>query len=502
MYGIDIRLSMRESGPSRADLDRVADWILLFPVPPEARELRKFPWGELLLHRRGRKGASGADSEPVVTDLPNPAGSRVAFAHVRQDTTEFDLLTLARKLVAVSSKRHAEALGIAIVGFSAPDRERLAEAVLSAVYAAAARMPSFKRKPERPAGPKRVELFGIKVVHGFRRTRAEAEGNALARHLSVLPSNRLTPTEYVKVLRELSAKRGWKFEFLDTKALARQKAGAFLAVAQGSPVPDAGIARLQYVPPRAGRKGGVKPLALVGKGICYDTGGVNLKTQRHMYGMHGDMQGSAVALGILLALTELKFPYPVECWLALAMNHIGPEAYKPDDVVTAADGTSIEIVHTDAEGRMVLADTLVFASRRKPRLILDFATLTGACVYSLGTSYSGVFSNRDALLPVLVDTGRRSGERVWPFPLDEDYDKPLESDIADVRQCAVEGEADHILAARFLKRFVGEGIDWIHVDLAASRHKGGLAHVPTDMTGFGVRWAVNLLLDGGILEKT
>jgi leucyl aminopeptidase len=122
-------------------------------------------------------------------------------------------------------------------------------------------------------------------------------------------------------------------------------------------------------------------------------------------------------------------------------------------------------------------------------------------VYALGTAYSGVFSNRDGLLPVLIEAGRRSGERVWPFPLDEDFEKALESDIADVRQCAVEGEADHILATRFLKRFVGRGIDWVHVDLAASRHKGGLAHIPTDMTGFGVRWTLSLLLDSEILKK-
>lgn len=115
-------------------------------------------------------------------------------------------------------------------------------------------------------------------------------------------------------------------------------------------------------------------LALVGKGICYDTGGANLKPAKYMYGMHEDMQGSAVALGTFLALTRMNVNYPVECWLALATNHIGPRAYKPNDVITASDGTTIEIVHTDAEGRMVLADTLIMASQRKPSLIIDFAT--------------------------------------------------------------------------------------------------------------------------------
>ena len=149
----------------------------------------------------------------------------------------------------------------------------------------------------------------------------------------------------------------------DEAALKKKKAGAFLAVAQGSPKRDAGIVRLRYAPPKA--RG--KTLCLIGKGICYDTGGTNLKPANYMFGMHEDMQGSAVALGALLALSQLDFGRPVECWLALAMNHIGPNAYKPNDVVTAADGSTIEVVHTDAEGRMILADTLALAARGKAR---------------------------------------------------------------------------------------------------------------------------------------
>ena len=190
----------------------------------------------------------------------------------------------------------------------------------------------------------------------------------------------------------------------------------------------------------------------------------------------------------------MKVKFPVEAWLALAMNHIGPKAYKQNDVVTASDGTTIEVVHTDAEGRMVLADTLALASRSAPALMLDYATLTGACVYSLDTAYSGVFTNRDEFIRPLVEAGRDSGERVWPFPMDEDYDKTLESTIADVKQCALEGNADHIRGARFLKRFVGD-VPWIHVDLSASTRKGGLAHIPTESTGFGIRFSLQFLLD-------
>jgi len=188
---------------------------------------------------------------------------------------------------------------------------------------------------------------------------------------------------------------------------------------------------------------------------------------------------------------------------AANLNALGEVVVSPGvvkKVVRAANGTSIEIVHTDAEGRMVLADTLALAARTKPRLIIDYATLTGACVYALSTRYSGVFGNRADLLERLTEAGRRSGERVWPFPMDADYDEPLKSDIADIKQCTVESEADHILAARFLSRFVPAAVPWIHVDLAAHSHKGGLAHVPGDVTGFGVTLTVQALLEHGLLE--
>ncbi|HEU4530508.1 MAG TPA: hypothetical protein VFR59_04950, partial [Steroidobacteraceae bacterium] len=236
-------------------------------------------------------------------------------------------------------------------------------------------------------------------------------------------------------------------------------------------------------------------VSLVGKGICFDTGGTNLKAHKSMLDMHTDMEGSAVALGTLLALTRLKVKFPVDCWLAITENRIGPHAYKPQDVVRASNGTSIHVIHTDAEGRMVLADALALASRRKPELILDFATLTGACVNALTERYSGVFTNRPRWRETLERAGTQSGERTWCFPMDEDFDSDLESPLADVLQCTTEGKGDHILAARFLSRFVDPAIGWAHVDLAASQRTGGLAHINTEITGFGVRFAVNLLLE-------
>jgi leucyl aminopeptidase len=164
------------------------------------------------------------------------------------------------------------------------------------------------------------------------------------------------------------------------------------------------------------------------------------------------------------------------------------------------NGVTIQVVHSDAEGRMVLADTLALAARAKPALLLDFATLTGACVNALTDRYSGAFTNRPGLEAPLQSAGRASGERVWCFPMDADFDGELESPIADVLQCALESKGDHILAARFLGRFVPKDVAWAHVDLSASEHKGGLAHVPTEFTGFGVRFAVQLLGDGKLLD--
>jgi len=495
MINPDIKLQQHEALPGTQQIDALKHWIMLFP---SADEMKNIPYVDCLLQRRKQLGRGKVDSDPVEIDLANAQGSHAVYACIDPAKAPFEFLTLARKMIAAQQKQKAERVGIVVCGFETSHAERVAETIIAAACAATAVMPNYKSDKQSKASLRRLDLYGLKIRHGFKRTMAEARGNALARYLSILPANELTPSSYIKRIRSLARENKWKLEFYDSTALQKKKAGAFLAVAQGSPARDAGIVRLRYTPGTSRAKG---KIILVGKGICFDTGGTNLKQAKYMFGMHEDMQGSAVALGTFMALTQLQVTFPIECWMALATNHIGPKAYKPNDVITAADGTTIEIVHTDAEGRMVLADTLALASRQKPKLIIDYATLTGACVYSLGSSYSGIFTNRDELHPSLIQAGKDSGERVWPFPLDEDYDKRLESDIADVKQCALESDADHILAARFLRRFVKNEIPWIHIDLASSNRKGGLAHIPTDTTGFGVRYTLNLLLDKKLLSS-
>ncbi len=507
------RIRQVAGGLSAKTLEMHAHAILL--VPSRGADLSRLPHGTVLHERLTRAGHKLDGPKPFVTDLPNPAGTRLALAGIKPELSPHQLLGLARQLVAVQLRQNPARLVVFCYGLKPPEAARACEALVAAALAAAFSLPDYKSKPEKRRALSEIVICGARPEDRYARTVAEARGNNLARYLTALPPNELSPGTYRKRVERLARAYGWKTGFFDMKKLKAEGAGAFLAVAQGSPEPDAGILRLRYTPKKgpnskrlvgAGRtartperRGG---LALVGKGICFDTGGTNLKSARHMHGMHEDMEGSAVALGTLLALTELKVDFPVDCWLALAQNHIGPRAYRQNEVVRAASGTTIEVVHTDAEGRMILADALYFAARERPRLIIDYATLTGACVGALSTRVSGVFTNRERLWPALIEAGKESGERVWPFPLHADYEDALKSGIADIKQCTLDSDADHILAALFLKRFLSGDPDWVHVDLSAGNHKGGLAHVPTDITGFGVRFTLNLLLDRKVLGQS
>ncbi len=488
---IKIKINQHPDLPDARRVDGVEALILLLPDGALRKPWPEIPYGDVLRQRVARLPAKTCNSILLATDLPNRGSTHVAVACIKSGSSAFELLSLARELAAAALKHKPKQVMVCLAGLDGALAERVAEAQVAALLAASVEMPSYKSKPERHHVLQAIAVHGVDR-QDYAQTLAEARGNALARFLTQLPPNELTPKHYRQRVAKLAKQQQWRLRFLDQGALKRLNAGAFLAVAQGSPEADAGILHLRYTPKQRTRK---PALALVGKGICFDTGGTNLKPSKHMLGMHEDMEGSAVALGTLLALTELKVDFPVDCWLALAQNHIGPKAYKQNDVVTACNGTSIEVIHTDAEGRMVLADTLALASKGKPGLMIDYATLTGSCVAALGTLYSGAFSNRSDFTATIIEAGRASGERVWPFPVDTDYEKALESDIADIKQCTIDSGPDHILATRFLNRFVPETIPWIHVDLSAGNNKGGLAHIPTDVTGFGVRFTLNLVLE-------
>ncbi len=392
-----------------------------------------------------------------------------------------------RTWVASLSGLKTTELALHLEGFDDANRARLGELVIAALLAADVRLPTQKRGEEEGAGYQSLQISPPWDLDLARLT-AEAEGNGLARHLAVLPASELNAQGYRAFVRQLAQEQGWQWQEFDEATLAEQGAGAFLAVARGSADGQAAIVRLSYCPANP-----VRRVALVGKGICHDSGGYNLKVSGSMYGMHLDMGGSAVALGTLHAISRARLPYEVDCWLAIAENHIGPLAYRPGEVVTALNGTTIEVVDTDAEGRMVLADALTLAAQGEPDLLIDYATLTGACKRALGSRYSGVFTNRPEWLGELISLGQQSGERVWPFPLDEDYDDNLDSEWADLLQCAPGASPDHIDAARFLTRFVPAELPWLHLDLSGFRNKGGNGVVGSEVTGFGVRLTLTLL---------
>ncbi|HLD08607.1 MAG TPA: leucyl aminopeptidase family protein, partial [Methylophilaceae bacterium] len=342
----------------------------------------------------------------VTADLPN--GNVASWVVLDAKQNVFQRHTSLRKALKPLLDEKPESLAIALFG-NDDFRKTNACAAFYVASVNAAELPTRKKAPGKDSKDKAkplktIALHGWQEAHGYAAVQARVAGNTLTRSLTMLPPNDLTPGIYRDKIARLAKEHGWKREEFDMKKLQKMGAGAFVAVGQGSEPQDAAIVHLSYAP-----KAAKKHIALVGKGICFDTGGHNLKPARYMHGMHEDMNGSAVALGILLAATQSKLPIRIDCWLAIAQNHISPKAYKQNDVVTALNGTTIEIVHTDAEGRMVLADTLTLASRQKPEFIMDFATLTGSMATALGDRYSGILGNRPELLCKAIGAGTAAG---------------------------------------------------------------------------------------------
>jgi leucyl aminopeptidase len=444
----------------------------------------QFPFEVLLKNKLKRLGKKIDDltKHPVTIELDN--SSIISWVACDNELSAFKVHTLLRKGVEVLVKENPAEISISFFGEANNNQW-----IESSVYVALANsqpLPNLKKSAKKTIF-KKLCLMGISK-RNLSKIIAVVNGNTLTRSLTITPPNQLTPTMYKSRIKKLAKQHKWIYKDFNMTQLKKMGAGAFVAVGQGSEPQDAAIVHLQYK-----GKGAKKTLSLVGKGICFDTGGHNLKPAKYMSGMHEDMNGSAVALGILQAATESKLPINIDCWLAIAQNHIGPKAYKQNDVVSSLNGLSIEIVHTDAEGRMVLADTLTLASRKKPDAIIDFATLTGCMHVAMGDRYSGIISNKPELACMAVGAGSEAGERVASFPYDEDYEEDLRSQIADIKQCTLEGGPDHIHAARFLGRFVEKDTPWLHVDLSSSNRKGGLGAISSDVNGFGVNFGITML---------
>ncbi|MDR0466738.1 MAG: leucyl aminopeptidase, partial [Deltaproteobacteria bacterium] len=322
-----------------------------------------------------------------------------------------------------------------------------------------------------------------------RRGEHSAYGVALARDLVNTPPNLLSPAALAAKAEELAARHKMRCEILDKTQIKAQGMGALLAVGAGS-ANEPRLVVLEYCPQGCEDQ---KPLTLVGKGLCFDSGGLSLKPAQNMHHMKGDMGGAAAILGALEAIALDAVPRRVAAVLACAENMPGGNAARPGDVVTTLAGLNVEILNTDAEGRLALCDALCFAQRRfEPEILVDVATLTGACAVALGGQIAGLFCADEALTEHLRALGATVGDHLWPMPLWEPYKELLKSEVADLANIGPR-EGGAINAAVFLKQFVEKETRWAHIDIAGTdRTEKGNALAPVGGSGFGARLLVEL----------
>lgn len=426
------------------------------------------------------------------------------IAHLAPKSATFIKQGIARRIVELIKSHACHKPVVYLDQFSAEEAEVLVH-LLAVAFSlnthSYAKHTAKSTKKAQAAKPRPIDV-AVVVAADQQRKLAQVAKHALShgsaantvRDLVMAPANILNCAGFKKAAQATARRHGLSFSFIGKDKLEKMKAGAFLAVAQASAEKDFGIAKLRYAPAKA-----KATIALVGKGIVFDTGGVNLKPSNYMAGMKGDMGGAATVLGIIQMAAMQNWPVKIDAYLAISDNAIDGKSYRPDDVVTARNGTTIEIVDTDAEGRMVLSDTLSLCAESKPDMILDFATLTGANSRAVGRRYAGGYTNRDDWVAEIVAAGKDSGERVWPFPMDADYADSLQSTVADVKQCSSEPGPDHIEAAQLLNRFVPKDIPWLHIDLSCSNVSQAFGYFPRGATGFGLGFAQAFLKRVGFL---
>ncbi len=445
-------------------------------------------------HRQPRAGLDAievrigrrAHDLPTVQPLP-PGSARPGFAGGKEEVGCID----GRWLVTLGDK--AEAAGALAAARMPPAAAWAADLRgLDPAQAAAFATGLWLRAdshPRRPAdAPARLRTLRLQTDHpaALRRAWAAAEpallGVAFARRLVAEPSNHLTPAGFIAALAPL-ARAGVSIEVLHRKALRRAGLGGLLAVGGGS-VHKPALVVLRW-PGRIA----ADPVVFVGKGITFDTGGLCIKPAKGMEEMRADMAGAAACAGAMLALALRRAHAPAAAVLALAENATSGSAYRPGDVLRLADGTTVEVVDTDAEGRLVLADALAYARQHlRPAALVDLATLTGAIVTALGGEQAGLFDNDPALATQVAAAGAAVDEPAWRMPIGGRHREDLRSAIADLRHCVPgRGQPDACHAAAFLREFVGD-TPWAHLDIAGMElHDEADDHSPAGATGFGVR---------------
>ena len=352
---------------------------------------------------------------------------------------------------------------------------------------------TFRRYRSEPAAQLTHTLLagGSHAAEAARRAEVLATAVNLVRDLVNTGPSDLVPATFADRAGQIAAEAGMDIAVLDEEALAGGGYGGILGVGQGSVHPPR-LVRLEYAPPQAS-----KVLVLAGKGITFDSGGLSLKPAKAMETMKSDMGGAAAVLGAMQAIAALGLSVRVIGYLPLAENMPSGTAQRPSDVLTIHGGTTVEVLNTDAEGRLVLADALARSGSDSPDVLVDVATLTGAQVVSLGPRVAGVMANDDALRDAVVDAAGRAGEAMWPMPLPDELRKGLESSVADLTNVAPDRNGGMLVAGLFLREFVPPGVRWAHLDIAGPSYNDGSPHgyTPKGGTGAATRTLVQIAQD-------
>ncbi len=358
---------------------------------------------------------------------------------------------------------------------------------------------AYRYDPYKSRGPDRSRLESLTVVilqraqayevrDGIEAGRITATGTTLARDLSNAPGNALTPRKLAAAARKMARRNGLKCRVMTRKDIVKEQMGALLAVNAGSEEPPRFIV-LEHGEPSDGRD----TLVFIGKGITFDSGGISIKPSGGMEEMKHDMSGAAAVIGAMRSISMLKPSVHVVGLVPATENLPDGKALKPGDIITTRSGKTIEVINTDAEGRLVLADALEYAERFSPAAVIDLATLTGACVVALGHAATGMMGNDDRLQARVRTAGEAAGERVWPLPLWKDYHDQIKSHIADVKNTGGRW-AGALTAGAFLAKFVER--PWVHLDIAGTAYtESSKPYCPKGATGVGVRLLVQLVSD-------
>jgi leucyl aminopeptidase len=367
-------------------------------------------------------------------------------------------------------------------------RPAAAQALAEGLVLGAYRFVAYKSDPDPVALERAVVVGGggRRVADALALGTRIAGGVAWARDLVNTPGGDLTPTRLAEAAADMAAREGLEITVLDEKAIVAAGLGGLLGVNRGSTQPPRFI-QVTYSPP-----GAKTTLALVGKGITFDSGGLSLKTAQGMTTMKDDMGGAAAILGALSVMAAAAPRVEVRAYIPATDNMTGGDATRVGDVLRIRNGKTVEVLNTDAEGRLVLADGLSMASESSPDAIVDVATLTGAIEVALGTSVAGLFGTHDGFNAQVIEAAERSGERVWPMPLVDDYRSQLDSDVADLKNIGKPAKAGAVIAALFLREFVAADVPWVHLDIAGTAWSD--ADDPETGKG-GTGWGVRLLVE-------